>query len=505
MNEEILINVHFFETRVALLADGLAQELHLQRSGAGSPVGNVVKGRITRVLPGMQAAFVDIGFERPGFLHARDLREASALPDGALPDIRSVLHDGEAVLVQISKEPLGSKGARLSTDLALPSRFLVLMPYARNIGISQRIEDPAERERLRGLLAELRQQLGAEHCGFIARTAAEGAGEADLLADMRYLTRLWALLDESQRLVDAPALVYEELPLHIRMVRDVMSARVGAVRVDEPATFARVRGFVERFLPEFVDRLALHDGPVPLFEQYGVEEELRRALQPRVELRSGGHLLIEQTEAMTTIDVNTGAYVGSRNLEETVFRTNMEAAAVIPRQLRLRNLGGIIVIDFIDMLDPEHQRQVLRTLEENCAGDPARPRISGPSSLGLVEMSRKRTRDSLARQLCEPCPACRGGGWQKRPQSVCHEIYRSILRDAARRARANGGGPPAAPQGSAAYMVRAAQAVIDRLLDEEAAAVAEVARAVALPVRFQVEPSYANETFDLVLMHDLRA
>lgn len=494
MKEDVLINVNPFETRVALLHNGALTELHLERSSGGSVTGNLYRGRVARILPGMQAAFVEIGLARPGFLHVRDLQ---GMPrdqaEGAQPCISTLLREGQNLLVQVAKDPLASKGARLTTQIALPSRLLVLMPDVDHVGVSQRIEDEDERERLRGLVVAVRDEAQCSH-GFIVRTVAEGAAEAELRADLLFLSRMWQRIDAWQRACSGAGLVYEELPVQIRVIRDLVSPAVTSIRIDCRETFERAARFVARFLPELGDRLVLHDEPVALFDRYGVEDEIRRALERRVPLKSGGHLVIEQTEAMITIDVNTGGFVGGHTLEETVFRTNLEAAAVVPRQLRLRNLGGIVVIDFIDMEDPEHQRQVLRVLEKACEQDPARIRLSGISSLGLVEMSRKRTRESLLQLVCEPCPECRGRGFARTPESTCHEIFRAILRDAAKRTRPVTGG---------AYLVRAGSRVIDRLIDDNAVDVARLSDRIGQSLRFQVEPCYGVEEFDVVLMQNL--
>jgi ribonuclease G len=503
MQEELLINVHEFETRVALLQNNVLAELHLQRSGEYSLTGNIYKGRVQRILPGMQAAFVDLGLARPGFLHARDIDAPRMTPEGEIaeqPDICDLLHDGQTLLVQIAKDPIATKGARLTTNLALASRYLVMLPRNDHVGISQRIEDEDERERLRDLTAAVRAaNPTAEGCGFIVRTAAEGVGDRHLESDMRVLLRIWSRVAE--RVGDARPgdVVYEELPVHTRVIRDLASADLEAVRIDDLDTFERVREFVVRFLPEFESRVSRYQEPVPLFERFGVEDELSRALEKRVELRCGGHLIIEQTEAMITIDVNTGGFVGARSLEETVYRTNVEAAAVIPRQLRLRNLGGIIVIDFIDMEDEEHQRQVLRALEKAAEADPARTRIGGFSGLGLVEMSRKRTRESLVQQMCEPCGSCGGRGLLKTEQTVCFEVFRAIMRDA--RTHCPELPPGTEPvRGAGEYLVRGSQNVVDRLLDEESDGVAWLADQIGRAVRFQVEPSYGLEQFDVALL-----
>jgi ribonuclease G len=506
MEEELLINVSGFETRVALIQNHALAEVHLQRSGPYSLTGNIYKGRVERILPGMQAAFVNIGLGRPGFLHARDIdapRISVAEPDPVQKDIRDLVHDGQSLLVQVAKDPIATKGARLTTNIALASRYLVLMPLNAHVGISQRIEDPAERERLRLATETARAALGCDASrGFIIRTAAEGVSEALIEADVRVLERVWQRVDERQRNQDGSGVVYQELPLHTRVIRDFAGPDLKAVKIDERRTYERVRDFVAEFIPEHVARVQFYDEPVALFDRYGIEDEIERALQSRVALRSGGHLVIEQTEAMTTIDVNTGAYVGARNLEDTVFRTNLEAAAILPRQLRLRNLGGIIVVDFIDMEDEEHRRQVLRTLEKACESDPARIRISGISELGLVQISRKRTRESLRQQVCESCPTCSGHGVVKTAETVCLEIFRAMLRSA-RQHPVAGHPAPGVSNGATApsdMLVQASQSVVDRLLDEERDNVACVAEQIGRTIRFQVEPSYGPEQFDLVLV-----
>jgi ribonuclease G len=505
MDEELLINVSGFETRVALIQNHALAEVHLQRSGPYSLTGNIYKGRVERILPGMQAAFVNIGLGRPGFLHARDIdapRISVAEPDPVQKDIRDLVHEGQALLVQVAKDPIATKGARLTTNIALASRYLVLMPLNAHLGISQRIEDPAERERLRLATENARTALGCDASrGFIIRTAAEGVASPLLEADVRVLERMWQRVDERSRSQNAPALVYQELPLHTRVIRDFAGPDLKAVKIDERQTYERVRDFVNEFLPEHVERVQFYDEPVALFDRYGVEDEIERALHSRVALRSGGYLVIEQTEAMTTIDVNTGAYVGARNLEDTVFRTNVEAAAILPRQLRLRNLGGIVVVDFIDMEDEEHRRQVLRTLEKACEADPARIRISGISELGLVQISRKRTRESLRQQVCDSCPTCDGRGIVKTAETVCLEIFRAILRSA--RQHPVAGRAPAQTNGASSpgdMLVQASQSVVDRLLDEERDNVGCVAEQIGRTIRFQVEPSYGPEQFDLVLV-----
>jgi ribonuclease G len=495
VSEELLINVNDFESRVALVSGSVVEEVQVARAGADSLTGNIYLGRVQRIIPGMQAAFVECGLERPGFLHVNDIAGPRLMlgeePDGAV-DIRELLHDGQRLMVQVAKDPIASKGARLTTQLTIASRYLVLMPFSDHIGVSQRVDQEDERERLRLLVDEVRggQDAGV---GFIVRTAADGVAREPLEADVRVLLRIWDRIMARRAECGCPGIVYEELPLHTRVIRDMATANLERIRIDHLPTLERVRTFVSEFLPELTDRVVLYDEPRPIFERFGVDDELTRALGSRVELKSGGHLVIEQTEAMTTVDVNTGAYLGKHNLEETVFRTNLEAAQVLPRQLRLRNLGGIIVVDFIDMEDEEHRRQVLRTLEKACEGDPARIRIEGFSSLGLVQMSRKRTRESLVQQLCEPCSHCHGAGVVKTAQSTCIEIFRSIMQDAESGCGGHSEGD---------YVIRAAGNVVDRLLDEDAGQLAAMAARVGRRLRIELEPSYGAGEFDIVLVGD---
>lgn len=509
MAEELLISVSEFETRVAKLSAGAVQELHLAPASGYSLTGNIYLGRVERIIQGMQAAFVNVGLERPGFLHVRDIEgprlmlgepESEPEPNGrggsaakTGPDIHDLLHEGQRLMVQIAKDPIAGKGARLTTQLAIASRYMVLMPFTDHIGISQRIDDETERERLKSLIDRVRKEHGIG-MGFIARTAADGVDTDAIDLDVRVLTRIWDRVLEKKTSADCPAMVYEELPLHIRVVRDLTDPDVETIRIDHAETFERVHRFVGEFIPEFSERLVCDTGDRPLFQRYGVEDEINRALQRKVSLKSGGHLVIEQTEAMITIDVNTGAYLGTRSLEETVYRTNLEAAAVIPRQLRLRNLGGIIVVDFIDMEDDEHRRQVLRTLEKAAEADSARIRIEGFSSLGLVQMSRKRTRESLIQQICEPCAQCGGVGYVKTPESTCLEVFRAIMEDA--RVRCDG------PRQD--YLIRSTPDVVDRLLDEDAQPLRQLSEKIGREITIQVEPSCLPGDFDIVLVQPMR-
>ncbi len=493
MSEEILINVTPVETRVALVENGMLQEAYIERTSRKGIVGNIYRGKVVRVLPGMEAAFVDIGLERAAFIHASDVVNGQSNDDEAgdspktVPDIRSLLREGQSLVVQVTKDPIGTKGARLTTQLSIPSRYLVFMPGVNHIGISQRIEDETERARLKGIVEEEAASQGELQGGYIIRTAAESASPEDLIGDMKYLHRLSHSIHERINRVAAPAVVYQDLPLFIRTIRDLIRPQTEKVRIDSRESHQRVVEFVEEFVAEFADKVEYYPGERPIFDLYSVEDEIQKALSRKVQLKSGGYVIVDQTEAMTTIDINTGAFVGHRNLEETIFKTNLEAARAISRQLRLRNLGGIIIIDFIDMEDTEHQRQVHRMLEKMLERDHAKTKITGVSELGLVEMTRKRTTESLGQVLCEPCPVCDGRGFLKTAETVCYEVFREILR--VNRAYE-----------AESYLVMASQSVVDRLLDEESDNVADLETFISKSIRFQVEPFYSQEQYDVVLL-----
>lgn len=490
MKEEILINVTPHECRAAVVENGMLQEIMLERAASVGLVGNIYRAKVIRVLPGMQAAFIDIGRERSAFLHAAEIlpiseSEAIEHDNINLPDISELLHLGESITVQVIKDELGTKGARLTTHLTIPSRYLVFMPDNQHIGVSQRIDDEAERERLKSIVAEA--QLGEEKFGFIVRTAAEGASKEEILRDAEFLKKIWLTTKQNIRQAKAPSLVYEELDLALRLIRDLVPANVEKVKVDSARVYERVLTFVDEFVPQLKPCVELYKGERPLFDVYNIEEEIEKALNRKVQLKSGGYLIIEQTEAMVTIDVNTGAFVGYRNLEDTIFKTNLEAASVLARQLRLRNLGGMVIIDFIDMKEEEHKRQVLRTLAKSLERDHAKTHISEVSSLGLVQMTRKRSRESLEHLLCEPCPTCNSSGSIKTAQTVCYEIFRELYRSA----RA---------YEAQKYLVLANQEVVDRMLDEEAPHLAELEALIGKPISFQAERLYAQEHFDVVLL-----
>ncbi len=493
MSEEILINVTPVETRVALVENGMLQEAYIERTSRKGIVGNIYKGKVVRVLPGMEAAFVDIGLERAAFIHASDVMPGHPNGDDSgegpktVPDIRTLLREGQSLVVQVTKDPIGTKGARLTTQLSIPSRYLVFMPGVSHVGVSQRIEDEGERTRLKTLVEEAAEEQTEVPGGYIIRTAAEGAAAEEITADMIYLQRLSQSIQERISRAQAPSVVYQDLPLFIRTIRDLIRPQTEKVRIDSRESYQRVVEFVDEFVTEFSNKVEYYPGERPIFDLYSVEDEIQRALSRKVQLKSGGYVIIDQTEAMTTIDINTGGFVGHRNLEETIFKTNLEAARAISRQLRLRNLGGIIIIDFIDMEDPEHQRQVHRMLEKMLERDHAKTKITGVSELGLVEMTRKRTTESLGQVLCEPCPVCDGRGFLKTSETVCYEIFREILR--VNRA-----------YDAESYLVMASQSVVDRLLDEESDNVADLETFIAKTIRFQVEPFYSQEQYDVVLL-----
>ncbi|MFZ2540878.1 MAG: ribonuclease G [Gallionella sp.] len=484
MSEEILINVTPQETRVAVMQLGVVQDMYIERGSSRGMVSNVYFGKVIRVLPGMQSAFIDIGLERSAFLHVADIWENSNNGDTLKP-IEKIMFEGQSLLVQVIKEPIGSKGARLSTQLSIAGRSLVYLPQERHIGVSQRIEDTEQREALR---AKLQSVLPPDHMGgYIIRTVVEAATDPDFLADIAYLDKLWANLKAASKTASAPQLLYQELDISLRVLRDFVNQDTTRILIDSRSTHQKMLEFAEAYNPVAAGRLEHYTGARPLFDLYNVEEEIERALSKRVELKSGGYLIIDQTEAMTTVDVNTGGFVGLRNFDDTIFKTNLEASQVIARQLRLRNLGGIIICDFIDMDTQEHRDAVLEEFTKALARDHTRISVNGFSSLGLLEMTRKRTRESLAHVLCEPCPTCMGRGELKTAQTVCYDILREILREA-RQFNAR------------EYRILASQQVIDLFLEEESQALAELSDFIKKPISMQVETIYSQEQYDVILM-----
>ncbi len=484
MSEEILINVTPPETRVAVIENGVLQELIIERSCKIGLVGNIYKGQVCRVLPGMQAAFVDIGLSRTAFLHLSDLTSKELEREGSA-NIEHYLHEGQHIIVQVFKDPLGSKGARLTTDISIPSRYQVYMPYSSNTGISQRIECGIERKRLKKCLETFKQD---NNCGgFIARTAAESIEDSVLIADMEFLLKLWKSISEKIATAAPKQFIHKDLPLSVRTLRDLYREGIERIRVDSKETYFRLIEFAEIFVPEIIPVIEHYTGDCPVFDIYSVEDEIEKALARKVNLKSGGHLVFDQTESMTTIDVNTGGYVSGRNLEETIFKTNLEAAQTIARQLRLRNLGGIIIVDFIDMKDEEHKKQVLQAFERHLEKDRAKTNISEVSILGLVEMTRKRTRESLEHILCEPCCACGGRGVLKTAESICLEIFREIIREVRQ-------------YNVQQILVLAANEVVEMLLDEKADMLSELEAFLNVQIKFRSESSYNQEQYDVVLL-----
>jgi ribonuclease G len=481
MKEEILINVTPREVRAAVVADGVLQEVLIERATRNGLVGNLYKGRVVRVLPGMQAAFVEIGLERTAFLHVSDIYHDG---DSEETDVRQLLREGDELLVQVAKEPLGSKGARLSTFIALPSRHLVLLPGRPGVGISARIEAEEERERLRSVCATLLED-GRHGC--IVRTAAEAAADDVLQSDLHLMQKLWQQIERRAAKQSGVQLVHADLSLDVRVVRDLVHRQIERVRVDSQESLESITKFAAEFMPDLSARLELYEGEGPIFDLYAIDDEINQALGRKVDLKSGGYLVVEQTEAMTTIDVNTGAFTGRSNLEETVFRTNLEAAAAIARQLRLRNLGGIIILDFIDMQTETHRQQVLEALEAALAKDHARNQISGVSLLGLVEMTRKRTRESLEHVLCDPCPTCEGGGQVKSPETVCYEIFREIMRQHRQ-----------FPCGE--LVILAHDDVVELLVDQESGGLEQLEELTGRPLRLQAQNIGKPDDFDVVPM-----
>jgi len=489
--EELLINITPQETRVAVVENGVLQEVHIERSRSRGLVGNIYRGKVVRVLPGMQAAFIDAGLERTVFLHASDIELHQELntehgQDRTPPEISRLLHCGQELTIQVLKDPISSKGARVSTEISIPSRHLVYLPTGKRHGVSQRIQDETERDRLRELVQTLQQQEGVSG-SYIIRTVAESAAQEELLADIRFLWRVWNRIQQRLQAASAPALIHEDIPLALRILRDLVRDSVEKIRIDSRETYQRTREFADELVPDVANRLEYYSGERPIFELYSVEDEIERALDRYVALKSGGYLVLDQTEALTTIDVNTGGFVGRRNLEETLFKTNLEATYAIARQLRLRDLGGMIIIDFIDMEDPEHRLQVMRALEKALSHDRTRTFVTEMSSLSLVEITRKRVRESLEHQLCEECPICQGRGMLKTAQTTCYAIFREILRESRQ----------FEPQ---EILVLASQKVVDLLLEEESTSLADLQTFIAKPVRLQVEPCYHQEQYDVVLV-----
>jgi ribonuclease G len=507
MGQDILINWSPQETRVAVVEQGAVQEVHLERTLERGLVGNVYLGKVSRVLPGMQSAFIDIGLDRAAFLHVADLmpninaRHASKAAAKADPKpesdlllsapqaaevtlpIERQIFEGQSLMVQVLKDPIGSKGARLTAQISIAGRLLVFLPQDGHIGVSQKIPY-AQREALRLRLVALTAQGGG---WFILRTNAEDSDDEELAEDIAYLRKTWAQIKVAATRQAPASLLYQDLTLLQRVLRDLVSAHTSSIKVDSKEQFGLLRAFAQEYMPSTVERLSLYSGERPIFDLHNIDEDIARALSRRVDLKSGGYLVIDQTEALTTVDVNTGGFVGARNFDDTVFRTNLEAAQAIARQLRLRNLGGIVIVDFIDMVREDHKEAVLSEFRKQVSRDRVKTMIGGFSQLGLVEMTRKRSRESLAQMLSEPCQACSGRGQVKTPRSVCYDILREILREA----RAFN---------PLEFRVVASAKVIELFLDEESQHLAGLSDFIGKPISLQSESSMTQEQYDIVLL-----
>lgn len=452
MVNELIINARPHETRVAIVENGIVAELHIERKTGDELMGNIYRGRVARVLPGMQAAFVDIGLDRTAFLYVSDvhkdflgleqtmLRNNIGSEDSSLAtrdemrpgplsgisfNIEDLLHEGQDIIVQVSKEPIGTKGARLTSHISLPGRHLVLMPTVNHAGVSRRIEDIDERERLRNIIQDIRP----DHTGFIVRTVSEGSDKNKLKSEMDFLLKLWANIQERMAKLSNPGLLHKDLTISLRSVRDLFTREVDRLVIDSKEEYENIMEFIETFAPRLRYSVELYNGNDPIFDAYGIEMEISRALDKKIWLKSGGYIVIELTEALTAIDVNTGSYVGKRNLEETILKTNLEAVKEIAYQIRLRNIGGLIVIDFIDMEKKANQDRVFIVLKEGLNKDKAKTHILRMSELGLIEMTRKRTRENLNRLLSESCFYCEGRGTLRSKRAICYEIFRDLERE----------------------------------------------------------------------------
>ncbi|MFZ2738194.1 MAG: ribonuclease G [Burkholderiaceae bacterium] len=491
MNQDILINWSPQETRVALVENAVVQELHIERAHERGLVGNIYLGKIARVLPGMQSAFIDIGLERAAFLHVADVWQRT--PEGeSLSQARSTqaqigiekqVFEGQTLMVQVIKDPIGTKGARLSTQISIAGRLLVFLPQDDHVGVSQKI--PLEqRNELRNRLLRLTEKEGG---GFILRTNGEDASEAELADDIAYLRKAWARIKQASQRLPSTSLLQQDLSLIQRVLRDLVGDSTQSIKVDSKEQFESLRNFGLEFMPAATEKLQHYKGERPIFDLFGIDEEISKALSRRVDLKSGGYLIVDQTEALTTIDVNTGGFVGARNFDDTIFKTNLEAAQAIARQLRLRNLGGIIIADFIDMVRTDHREAVLDEFRKQLSRDKVKTMMGGFSQLGLVELTRKRTRESLAHMLCEPCPSCEGKGSVKTARSVTFDIFREILREARQ-------------FNPREFRIVASPKVIELFLDEESQHLAGLSEFIGKPVSLQSESAMGQEQYDIVLL-----
>ena len=495
MSEEILVNVTPRETRVAVVENGMLQELHIERGSQRGVVGNIYKGKVQRVMPGMQAAFVEVGLERAAFLHVGDLwqkpLEGEGLPahrNGGPPrSIEKQVFEGQTLMVQVIKDPIGTKGARLSTQISIAGRLLVFLPQDDHVGVSQKIP-PAERDALR---ARLQALVGDKSTGggggFILRTNGEDSTDAELAEDIAYLRKTWARIKEASLKLPPMSLLHQDLNLLQRVLRDLVGEETSTIRIDSREQFDMLQAFGQEFMPAAVPKLQLYKGERPIFDLFAIDEEIAKALGRRVDLKSGGYLVVDQTEALTTMDVNTGGFVGARNFDDTIFKTNLEAAQAIARQLRLRNLGGIIIADFIDMVREDHREAVLAEFRKQLGRDRVKTMAGTFSQLGLVEMTRKRTRESLAHMLCEPCNVCQGKGSIKTARSVTYDILREILREARQ-------------FNPREFRVVASPKVVELFLDEESQHLAVLSDFIGKPISLQAESAMGQEQYDILLL-----
>ena len=502
MSAEILINVRPHLTRVAYLEDGILSDLKVERRGSPTLVGCIFKGRVVRVLPGMQAAFVDIGLDRAAFLYVGDVRtdlekgprlyleeddesqneEAPTVEEPVMTPIEDLLHQGQVIMVQVAKDPLGTKGARITTHISLAGRHIVYMPTVEHLGISRKIADEAERERLKKAVESLNPKGGV-----IVRTACEGASVESLGADLDYLKLLWQDVEKSYEKRKSPGLVHSEMDVELRALRDLLSEKVDKVVVDDAKVHKKVIGFVNQFMPKHRQAIALHEGKQPLFDFYDIELEISRSLDRKIWLKSGGYIVIDEAEALVVVDVNTGKFVGKRDLEETILKTNLEAVKEIAHQLRIRNCGGIIIIDFIDMEKSAHRDKVFSQLQAELAKDLAKTSLVAMSELGLVEMTRKRTRPSLVSSLCEPCSYCEGKGYIKRKSTVASEIFMSLEREALR----------SSAKSQSTAVVHCRGEVADWIYEEEQESLEAIESRIKRSVVFKIEPHFHIEQFEI--------
>jgi ribonuclease G len=501
MDSEILINVTRDEIRVGLLEGGQVVEVYVERKSEASLVGNIYKGKVVKILPGMQSAFIDIGLEKAAFLYVTDIHAGleefapfleeeekvnsiELVSKRSRPDltIEELIQEGQEILVQASKDPIGSKGARVTSYVTIPGRYLVLMPNVEHIGISRRILDEDERARLRAIV----ENIKPNGYGLIIRTASEGSGEEDLKKDLDFLLLLWETVQKKKERVSAPTLLYSDLDLVFRSVRDLMVQDVKRLVVDSAEEYERIKDFVRTYFEKFLGKIDLYDGIEPIFDAFSIEFDISRALGRKVWLKSGGYIVIDQTEAMTVIDVNTGKFVGKEELEDTILKTNLEAVKEIAYQIRLRNLGGIIIVDFIDMEKYENRDRVFNAFSEAMKKDRAKNTISHISELGLIQMTRKRVRESLGRTLCETCPYCEGKGFVKSPKTLCYEIFRKVTR--------------LAKHGGERIIVTAHPYVADLLSDEERAGIEDIENRYNTKVTIKESRSFHQENYEVTVL-----